>query len=76
MPSSAAGTCRARGAGRRMKVDRIVLREAMKVLSANGLVGSRQKVGTRASHPRHRNLLDADVLTWRCAAMATDDFGH
>jgi len=61
-----------------MKVDRIVLREAMKVLSANGLVGSRQKVGTRASHPRHprhRNLLDADVLTWRCAAMATDDFG-
>jgi len=57
-----------------MEVSRTALREAMKVLSAKGLVESRTKVGTRVREPRHWHQLDADVLSWRCALMPTDDF--
>src|SRR5712692_1149811 len=43
---------------------RTVLREAIKVLAAKGLVESRPKTGTRV-RPRHAwNLLDPDVLAW------------
>ena len=42
-----------------------MLREAIKVLAAKGLVEARPKTGTRVS-PRHRwNLLDPDVLAWQ-----------
>ena len=58
----------------RMKVSRTALREAMKVLSAKGLIESRQKTGTRVRDTVHWNQLDADVLAWRCAAMPTEDF--
>ena len=58
----------------RMKVSRTALREAMKVLSAKGLIESRQKTGTRVRATLHWNQLDADVLAWRCASMPTDDF--
>ncbi|MEW9573457.1 FadR/GntR family transcriptional regulator [Rhodanobacter sp. Si-c] len=58
----------------RMKVSRTALREAMKVLSAKGLIESRQKTGTRVRDTLHWNQLDADVLAWRCASMPTDDF--
>jgi DNA-binding FadR family transcriptional regulator len=58
----------------RMKVSRSALREAMKVLSAKGLVEARPKVGTRVREKRFWNQLDADVLAWRCAFMPTDDF--
>jgi DNA-binding FadR family transcriptional regulator len=57
-----------------MKVSRTALREAMKVLSAKGLIESRQKTGTRVRDTIHWNQLDADVLAWRCASMPTDDF--
>jgi len=57
-----------------MEVSRTALREAMKVLSAKGLVESRTKVGTRVRDPRYWHQLDADVLAWRCALMPTDDF--
>jgi DNA-binding FadR family transcriptional regulator len=57
-----------------MKVSRTALREAMKVLSAKGLIESRQKTGTRVRDTLHWNQLDADVLAWRCASMPTDDF--
>jgi DNA-binding FadR family transcriptional regulator len=57
-----------------MEVSRTALREAMKVLSAKGLVESRTKVGTRVRQPRFWHQLDADVLAWRCASMPTDDF--
>ena len=57
-----------------MKVSRTALREAMKVLSAKGLVESRTKVGTRVRQPHFWHQLDADVLGWRCASMPTDDF--
>lgn len=58
----------------RMNVSRTALREAMKVLSAKGLIESRQKTGTRVRDTIHWNQLDADVLAWRCASMPTEDF--
>lgn len=58
----------------RMHVSRTALREAMKVLSAKGLIESRQKTGTRVRDRACWNQLDADVLAWRCALMPTDDF--
>ena len=58
----------------RMNVSRAALREAMKVLSAKGLIESRQKTGTRVREEIHWNQLDADVLAWRCASMPTDSF--
>lgn len=58
----------------RMSMSRTALREAMKVLSAKGLIESRQKTGTRVRDTVHWNQLDADVLAWRCASMPTEDF--
>ncbi len=58
----------------RMNVSRTALREAMKVLSAKGLIESRQKTGIRVRDVIHWNQLDADVLAWRCASMPTEDF--
>ena len=57
-----------------MDVSRTSLREAMKVLSAKGLVEARPKVGTRVRDARFWSQLDADVLAWRCASMPTADF--
>ncbi|UPG85826.1 FadR family transcriptional regulator [Luteibacter aegosomatis] len=58
----------------RMRVSRTALREAMKVLSAKGLIESRQKTGTRVREEMYWNQLDADVLAWRCESMPTDAF--
>jgi GntR family transcriptional regulator, galactonate operon transcriptional repressor len=44
---------------------RTVLREAIKVLAAKGLVESRPKTGTRVRPRQSWNLLDADVLAWQ-----------
>jgi DNA-binding FadR family transcriptional regulator len=57
-----------------MDVSRTALREALKVLSAKGLIESRPRVGTRVRQTHFWNQLDADVLSWRCASMPTDDF--
>jgi DNA-binding FadR family transcriptional regulator len=57
-----------------MAVSRTALREAMRVLSAKGLIEARPKVGTRVREERHWQQLDADVLAWRCASMPTADF--
>ncbi|ODT96720.1 MAG: transcriptional regulator [Rhodanobacter sp. SCN 67-45] len=57
-----------------MAVSRTALREALKVLSAKGLIESRPRVGTRVRATHFWNQLDADVLSWRCASMPTDDF--
>ena len=57
-----------------MDVSRTALREALKVLSAKGLIESRPRVGTRVRQKHFWNQLDADVLSWRCASMPTDDF--
>jgi len=57
-----------------LQVSRTALREALKVLSAKGLIESRAGVGARVLQERYWNQLDADVLAWRCASMPTDDF--
>ncbi len=57
-----------------LQVSRTALREAMKVLSAKGLIESRAGVGARVLEQRFWNQLDADVLAWRCASMPTDAF--
>lgn len=46
-------------------VSRTALREALKVLTAKGLVDARQKRGTYILHRSQWNLLDADVLRWQ-----------
>jgi DNA-binding FadR family transcriptional regulator len=48
-----------------VRASRGVLREAVKVLTAKGLVVSRPKTGTRVRPSESWNLLDPDVLAWR-----------
>ena len=50
------------------------IREAIKVLAAKGLVGSRQKKGTFVRPRTDWNLLDPDVVRWQIAAGAGDVF--
>jgi GntR family galactonate operon transcriptional repressor len=58
---------------REFDVSKTVVREALKVLAAKGLVESRQKRGT-VIRPRDAwNLLDADVLRWQ--GRESPDFG-
>lgn len=48
----------------KLKVSRSAYREAMRILTAKGLLESRPKAGTRVT-PRSRwNLLDPDMLAW------------
>ncbi len=58
-----------------LPASRTVLREAIKVLAAKGLVEARPKTGTRV-RPRHAwNLLDPDVLAWQLQdAASSADF--
>jgi DNA-binding FadR family transcriptional regulator len=49
----------------RVQAGRGVVREAIKVLAAKGLVVSRPRTGTRVRQPEAWNLLDPDVLAWR-----------
>ncbi len=46
-----------------------VVREAVKVLAAKGLVESRPRTGTRVRPREAWNLLDPDVLAWRQAGL-------
>lgn len=48
----------------RLKVSRSAYREAVRILSAKGLVESRPRVGTRVTPMARWNLLDPDVLAW------------
>jgi DNA-binding FadR family transcriptional regulator len=47
-----------------LPASRTVLREAIKVLAAKGLVESRPKTGTRVRPRNALNLLDPDVMAW------------
>lgn len=46
-------------------VSRSVVREALRVLEAKGLVQPKQRVGTRVLPPDRWDALDADVIGWR-----------
>jgi DNA-binding FadR family transcriptional regulator len=49
----------------RVGASRGVVREAIKVLAAKGLVVSRPRTGTRVRPPEAWNLLDPDVMAWQ-----------
>lgn len=48
----------------RYGASRTVMREAVKMLSAKGMLASRQRQGTRVEPMENWNLLDPDVLRW------------
>ena len=55
-------------------VSRTVVREAVKVLVAKGLIVSRPKTGTHVRERRYWHMLDPDVLAWRLEGAPDDDF--
>ncbi|MEY3124817.1 MAG: hypothetical protein RLZZ573_1337 [Pseudomonadota bacterium] len=57
-----------------LQVSRTALREAVKVLAAKGLLESRPRIGTRVRSKDLWNLLDPDILAWRCATGADAEF--
>lgn len=57
-----------------ISVSRTAYREAVKVLTAKGLVQSRPKSGTRVAPRAGWNLLDPDVLSWHLAADPNEKF--
>jgi len=59
---------------RELGVSRTAIREAVKVLAAKGLVESRPRIGTRVRPTLSWNLLDPDVLAWRCATLPDPHF--
>jgi DNA-binding FadR family transcriptional regulator len=63
-------------ASARRKVSRAAYREAMRILSAKGLVHSRPRTGTRVSELIDWNLLDPDVLTWMFSGVPRPEVIH
>jgi DNA-binding FadR family transcriptional regulator len=57
-----------------LKVSRSAYREAMRILSAKGLVESRPKTGTRVSPQPNWHLLDPEVLAWFFESEPSHDF--
>ncbi|MGC2029640.1 MAG: FadR/GntR family transcriptional regulator [Steroidobacteraceae bacterium] len=61
---------------KRFKVSRTSLREAIKVLSAKGLLESIQKLGTRVRIEDHWDMLDPDVFSWHDLSSANEALLH
>ncbi|WP_020500422.1 FadR/GntR family transcriptional regulator [Sciscionella marina] len=59
---------------RELGVSKTVVREALKVLGAKGMVESRQKRGTVVRPRAQWHLLDADLLRWHGGARPDRDF--
>jgi DNA-binding FadR family transcriptional regulator len=57
-----------------LSVSRTALREAYRVLTAKGLISSRQNVGTRVKPRSEWNMLDPDVLKWHLEAGPSEEF--
>ena len=57
-----------------LDVSRTAYREAIKLLSAKGLVESRPRVGTRVRARADWNMLDPDILLWASEHKLTSDF--
>ena len=61
----------------RYGVSRTVLREALKTLSAKGLVQAKARIGTRVLERARWNLFDPEVLLWHARVGFTPAFlGH
>ena len=60
--------------GLQFGVSRTVLREAIKVLAAKGMVESRTKIGTKVRERAQWNMLDPDVLSWSLASHDADRY--
>jgi DNA-binding FadR family transcriptional regulator len=60
--------------GKYLNTSRGVLREAVKVLAAKGLVESRRKIGTSISPRSQWNLLDPDIIRWWSATDQVESF--
>lgn len=60
--------------GGSISVSRSVYREAVKFLSAKGLIEARPRSGTRAAAATSWNLLDPDVLRWSFSSGASETF--
>lgn len=58
----------------RYGVSRTVLREALKTLSAKGLVQAKARIGTRVRERSDWNLFDSDVLIWHARTGFTGAF--
>jgi GntR family galactonate operon transcriptional repressor len=57
-----------------LDVSLTVVREALRVLGAKGLVDARQKRGTFVRPREHWHLLDADIIRWQFAGRADPAF--
>lgn len=61
-------------ASEHLKISRTAYREAIRILSAKGMVSSRPKVGTTIN-PRHRwNHLDPEILAWSFETVPDERF--
>ncbi len=58
----------------RQRVSRTAYREALKLLTAKGLIGSRARAGTRVRAPFDWNMFDPDLLAWKFEAGIDEDF--
>jgi DNA-binding FadR family transcriptional regulator len=63
-------------ASSRRRVSRTAYREAVRILSAKGLVDSRPRVGTRVSALEQWHLLDPDVLSWAFSGEPAPEVLH
>src|SRR5436305_6683836 len=59
---------------RHFSVSRTILREAVKVLAAKGLIEVRPRTGIRVRPRNEWNLVDPDLLGWLCEAGVDDRF--
>src|SRR5262249_55769407 len=59
---------------RHLNVSRTILREAVKVLVAKGLIELRPKTGIRVRPRNEWNLVDPDLLSWLCEAGVDEAF--
>lgn len=58
----------------RFKVSRTVLREAMKTLTAKGLIVPRARIGTKVTPKSQWNLFDPDILSWHFDTGIDEEF--
>jgi DNA-binding FadR family transcriptional regulator len=63
-------------ASSRRNVSRTAYREAIRILSAKGLIQSRPRTGTRVSEISTWHLLDPDVLRWMFVGVPKADVLH